>query len=302
LPALEVSFQFPVSRNISRSEELDIPNVSTSLVVVDTVVADHIIRIGRVGTLDTTSLAATDVGGSVAEEGHHGALAGEGVVLTTEDVPNRLEGVGVVQDVVPFGRSIRGLAEQLGFNLNHGSRDVVGEAGEDCLRVFLAHLDETGDVESWMRHVETLREGENLDELGSKADALDITSDVTLRKGSGDDATHEVGNDEGDEGKDDCEGMHLGGPLKKVCQNELKKHLKCYLLVGFALVVEVLVVKVLVVVLGDAKMGNAPTASLNFTRWFVWATRMPSSDFGPFRGLWFRCEQRDHRSCEPSVF
>jgi hypothetical protein len=53
-------------------------------------------------------------------------------------------------------------------------------------------------------HIEARGELEYFDSL-----LEDLDSTIILRDGTGDDATHEVGNDEGDEEEDYCDSTHL---------------------------------------------------------------------------------------------
>jgi hypothetical protein len=92
---------------------LNIPNISTSLNSLSTVRSNHSVRLSRLPALDTPFFQGTDVGSIADEIGHLGALGGEGLILTAEDVRDRVEGVGIVQNVLLVGRGIAGLAKQL---------------------------------------------------------------------------------------------------------------------------------------------------------------------------------------------
>jgi hypothetical protein len=70
---------------------------------------------------------------ALTKSAHLGALGGEGLLLTAEGVPDRVECVGIVQNVLLVGRGIAGLAKQFRLNIDHDSREVLGRRGRVAL-------------------------------------------------------------------------------------------------------------------------------------------------------------------------
>jgi hypothetical protein len=201
---------------IVRSEGLNIPHITTRLESLDAIRRNQLVRRGRVVALGAGVFRGTNIRAGGDPSGQLGALVGQRLVLTAPSLGDLEEGVRVVQDVSLHRRGIAGLAEDLRLDINHDSRNVLGELREYGLRVRLSHLEETGVVEGWMRHVEALGEGEHLDGLVGNTEHLDKTITITITLGEGSsEATQQM---ESKEGEDDREDAHLGGLLKKHCQ------------------------------------------------------------------------------------